>query len=165
MNRVSKNALRRTIEPLLRSLPLKFHPYSEKIPYLSSSKIAYCHEARAGVRLFITLYLNPDGGDWFTLMFGWSTMGRYPHVIDLKFIIDDVPNSVRFGEVEYIERSRIFLKKDIWWMVDSKDDTKFGRTIGEIEEVLRNGVIPYLQDFLMSRQLPTDIHAEELSSD
>lgn len=165
MNRVSKRVLQRKIEPLLQSLPLTFYPYSEKSPYLSNSKIAYCHEARAGVKLFITLYLNPDGGDWFTLMFGWSIKGRYPRVIDMKFAIDDVPNPVRFGEIEYIERSRIFLKKDIWWMVDTRDDTKFVKTIGEIEKMLRNSMIPYLQDFLVSRQWPTDVRAEENSSD
>jgi hypothetical protein len=152
MNRTSKRALQSRMEPILHALPLSFTSYEEDTPYISKYKIPYCCSIDPHVKLFVSFYLNPDGGDWFTLLFGWSTKGRYPHVVDMKFAIDDSPNFGRFVEEEYIERTRVFFRKDIWWVVDTKSEGNFNATVAEIERVLRSGVVPYLQEYLRFRE-------------
>lgn len=95
---------------------------------------------------------NPKGYDEFTVMIGWSTLGRYPELNVIPSMITPTPDRKAFDQEEYLIRlPQLWTNDDRWWVVKEFDPSftleKLEESMAPIStEEAKSSVIPLVND-------------------
>src|SRR6516162_2929624 len=130
MRKPYSKLLRKKFSEMVRGLELPFEEFSGKSEYLLPIDYAHVHRVNEKLWLFLVLYINPKGRQCFTVQFGWSTLGRFPEVLDMRFPDLEVKKE-RFREKEHFQRVAVFLGHDQWWYLEGDKKNWLGHLDGD----------------------------------
>lgn len=161
MRKPYRQELIRQFTVLVKNIDPSFEPFEGKSLHLFPSHFVLVSRRSESVWLLLEVFINPNGLQSFTILFGWSTKGRFPEVLDIKFL-DTEAKRERFREKEYRQRIGVFLGQDKWWFFEGESgetdllprtmsraeaDAVVSGALKEVEPIIRNQVMPYLWDF------------------
>ncbi len=79
---------------------------------------AFCRGGPGDLRRWIVLSPSPKGLDQFTVMLGWSRLGRYPELSMVPCAERPSPDRAEFNSDEYLTRLPwLWTDVDRWWVV------------------------------------------------
>lgn len=101
----------------------------EKLPEFGEEKVssgcfwpgqrAFCRPAAGLLKCWIVLSPSPKGDDEFTVLIGWSTLGRYPELTMVPSPQRPSPDRAEFALPEYLVRlPQLWTTEDLWWVVE-----------------------------------------------
>ena len=154
----------------------KFLPdYKEvkvKSQYLGTGERCYSKSQGRSVNCWIVLSPSQKGYDEFTIMVGWSVLGRYPELNMIPSIVSPSSDRKEFSLEEYLIRlPQLWTKDDIWWVVkkyepaftpeelqalnepislEDAEDMVIPQVDNAMQKLLDEG-IPYLSEFAGSK--------------
>ena len=110
--------LRQAFGARLRTAAPGFGEMKLRSDYLGPGERAYADTVGEHIRRWIVLSPSAKDRDEFTVLIGWSTLGRYPELGMIPCA--DMPSEARteFAREEYLIRlSMLWSTQDPWWVV------------------------------------------------
>ncbi|MBF0246396.1 MAG: hypothetical protein HQL31_14220 [Planctomycetes bacterium] len=154
----------------------------ERLPEFKAEKIksvfiwpgqrAFCQVISDSLKYWIVLSPSPKDYDEFTVLIGWSTLGRYPELTVIPSFLLPSPDRAEFSQAEYLARlPQLWTEKDVWWIVKAFEPALTveqmtanmapisvavaeERVIPCVEDAIKKILdfgIPYLSEFVESR--------------
>lgn len=120
--------------------------------YLWPGERAFCRSEGDSIKCWIVLSPNPKGYDDFTVMIGWSTVGRYPELNVTPSMITPSSDRKEFEQEEYLIRlPQLWTNDDRWWVVKGFEPSF---SLEELEQSMspistddaKSSVIPLVND-------------------
>jgi len=104
-----------------RAMKEKLHQFREtkvESVYFWPGERAYCLAGRKDLLCWIVLSPSLKDYDMFTVLVGWSRLGRYPELSMIPSIRQPDSNHSEFGESEYLTRlPSLWTREDKWWVI------------------------------------------------
>ncbi|HPB29617.1 MAG TPA: hypothetical protein PLU41_05455 [Acidobacteriota bacterium] len=141
--------------------------------YLWPGQRAFGRSVSGSLKCWIVLSPSPKDYDEFTVLVGWSTLGRYPELTVIPSPILPSPDRGEFRQAEYLTRlPQLWTHKDEWWVIQAFEPAftveqmtarlapipapaaeakVIPRVDDAIDKVIKIG-IPYLSEFVKTRE-------------
>ncbi|MGV8124635.1 MAG: hypothetical protein AB2L14_33220 [Candidatus Xenobiia bacterium LiM19] len=104
-----------------RAMKEKFHQFREtkvESVYFWPGERAFCLAGRKDLRCWIVLSPSLKDYDMFTVLVGWSRLGRYPELSMIPSIRLPDEAHGEFEEPEYLTRlPSLWTREDAWWVI------------------------------------------------
>jgi hypothetical protein len=104
-----------------RAMKEKLHQFREtkvESVYFWPGERAYCLAGRKDLLCWIVLSPSLKDYDMFTVLVGWSRLGRYPELSMIPSIRQPDENHGEFEEPEYLTRlPSLWTREDKWWVI------------------------------------------------
>ncbi len=89
-----------------------------KSPYLWPGERPFCKRVSDSLWLWIVLSPSQKDYDEFTVLVGWSTLGRYPELSLIPSLVSPTDERAAFAQPEYLTRlAQLWTTQDTWWVV------------------------------------------------
>ncbi len=147
-------ALRQLFAKRMKAELPGFRETRVKTIYLFPGERAYLWAVNERLYCWIVLSPSPKDYDEFTLLVGWSKLGRYPELSCIPCMQSPTADHAEFEQDEYLIRlPQLWTDKDKWWVVKA---FKLARSTDELlaqmapvpaDEAIRQ-VAPKLDDAL-----------------
>ncbi|MCP5150639.1 MAG: hypothetical protein H6982_07765 [Chromatiales bacterium] len=110
--------LRSVFAARMKTAAVDFPETKVKSMYFWPGDRAYCWKVDAQLHCWIVLSPS-DRYEQFTVLVGWSTLGRYPELGMVPSPREPTPDRSEFEEPEYLTRlAQLWTDEDAWWVVE-----------------------------------------------
>jgi hypothetical protein len=165
-------ALRQYFSKKMRETLPDFKEEKVKSVYLWPGQRAFGRTVAGSLTCWIVLSPSLKDYEEFTVLIGWSTLGRYPELSVIPSIQRPSPDRAEFRQPEYLTRlPQLWTHQDEWWVIEAfkpvftveemtarmapipagvAEEKVIPRVEDAIRKVMEFG-IPYLSAFVESR--------------
>ncbi len=134
---------------------------------------AFGRTAGGMLKCWIVLSPSLKDDDQFTVMVGWSTLGRYPELTVVPSLLPPSSDRAEFALPEYLVRlPHLVTGQDLWWVIEefvpalsveqmlakmaplpaAEAEKRVVPRVDEAIAAVREHGLPYLDEFVRSRQ-------------
>ena len=164
--------LRQSFSKLMKEKLPEFKEEKVHSNYIWPGQRAFSPSISQSIKCWIVLSPSLKDYDEFTVLIGWSTLGRYPELTAIPSNILPSPDRTEFRQAEYLIRlPQLWTEKDAWWVVEKFEQaltvaqmmakmaplsakTAEEKVIPCVEDAVNKVVdvgIPYLSEFMKSK--------------
>ncbi|NLI48156.1 MAG: hypothetical protein GX414_13705 [Acidobacteria bacterium] len=165
-------ALRQYFSKQMKERLPEFKEEKVQSVYLWPGQRAFSRPLSGSLKCWIVLSPSPKDFDEFTVLIGWSTLGRYPELSVIPSPQSPSPDRVEFSQPEYLTRlPQLWTRQDEWWVIQefepaltveqmtarmapipapAAEEKVIPRVQESIDKVIEYG-LPYLSEFVRSR--------------
>lgn len=110
--------LRRYFSKKMRETLPEFKEEKVQSAYLWPGQRAFGRLVAGSLQCWIVLSPSPKDYDEFTVLIGWSTLGRYPELSVIPSPQSPSPDRAEFSQPEYLTRlPQLWTQRDEWWVI------------------------------------------------
>jgi hypothetical protein len=110
--------LRDSFSQKMKNFIPEFKEEKVKSQYLWPGERAFCKKINDSIFCWIVLSPSPKDYDEFTVLIGWSTLGRYPESNAIASFMNPTRERAEFSHSEFLIRlPQLWTINDFWWVV------------------------------------------------